>query len=255
MYSPVSLGGWCSLAIAWGTIVALVGYCFFRVLTSPRRRESSAVPTNGAGRALWATRVGLILAMAGNAIGLGNFLRFPVKAAANGGGAFLIPYFCAFLLLGIPLMWVEWTIGRYGGAKGHGTTPGMFSLMWRHPAAKYLGALGIALPVTLVVYYAFIESWTLAFSRFSASGRYVGATTRDSMGQFLRGFQGVEYNTFFNSHIPVITFVVLTLVINYVFLARGIARGIEVLAKIGMPLLFLFAAVLTSMVKVQEREL
>jgi SNF family Na+-dependent transporter len=245
MHNQVSLGGWCSLAIAWGTIIALVGYCFFRVLSSPRRHERSAAPTNGAGRALWATRVGLILAMAGNAIGLGNFLRFPVKAAANGGGAFLIPYFCAFLLLGIPLMWVEWTIGRYGGAKGHGTTPGMFSLMWSHPAAKYLGALGIALPFTIVVYYSFIESWTLAFSWFSASGRYAGATTRDSMGQFLRGFQGVEHNAFFDSHLPIITFVVLTLVINYAFLARGIARGIEVLAKIGMPLLFLFAAVLT----------
>ena len=91
----------------------------------------------------WGSRIGLILAMAGNAIGLGNFLRFPVKAAANGGGAFMIPYFCAFLFLGIPLMWVEWTIGRHGGVHGHGTTPGMFSLMWKHPAAKYLGALGI----------------------------------------------------------------------------------------------------------------
>ena len=47
--------------------------------------------------------MGLILAMAGNAIGLGNFLRFPVKAAANGGGAFMIPYFCALFLLGIGL--------------------------------------------------------------------------------------------------------------------------------------------------------
>ncbi|HQG29741.1 MAG TPA: hypothetical protein PLY73_14405, partial [Candidatus Ozemobacteraceae bacterium] len=67
----------------------------------------------------WGSRVGLILAMAGNAVGLGNFLRFPAKAAANGGGAFMIPYFIAFLILGIPLMWVEWGIGRYGGSIGH----------------------------------------------------------------------------------------------------------------------------------------
>ena len=62
----------------------------------------------------WATKYGLILAMAGNAIGLGNFLRFPVQAASNGGGAFMIPYLICFLLIGIPLMWIEWGIGRRG---------------------------------------------------------------------------------------------------------------------------------------------
>ena len=49
----------------------------------------------------WSTRIGVILAVAGSAVGLGNFLRFPGNAAENGGGAFLIPYFIAFLLLGI----------------------------------------------------------------------------------------------------------------------------------------------------------
>ena len=57
-------------------------------------------------REQWASRFGLVLAMAGNAIGLGNFLRFPVQAASNGGGAFMIPYFIALILLGIPLMWI-----------------------------------------------------------------------------------------------------------------------------------------------------
>lgn len=66
-------------------------------------------------RERWATRIGLVLAMAGNAVGLGNFLRFPVQAAKNGGGTFMIPYFVSFILLGIPLMWVEWGIGRLGG--------------------------------------------------------------------------------------------------------------------------------------------
>ena len=55
-------------------------------------------------RERWGTRIGLILAMAGNAVGLGYFLRFPVQAAQNGGGAFMIPYFAALILLGKPLM-------------------------------------------------------------------------------------------------------------------------------------------------------
>lgn len=55
----------------------------------------------------WGSRFGVIMAVAGSAIGLGNFLRFPVQAARNGGGAFMIPYFISLFLLGIPLMWVS----------------------------------------------------------------------------------------------------------------------------------------------------
>jgi len=58
----------------------------------------------------WGSRIGLVLAMAGNAVGLGNFLRFPAQAAQNGGGAFIIPYLISFLLMGIPLLYIEWAI-------------------------------------------------------------------------------------------------------------------------------------------------
>jgi NSS family neurotransmitter:Na+ symporter len=233
-----SFWGWIFMATAWGVILLLTIYCFSRVLLAKKKKTESG------GRAQWASRIGLILAMAGNAIGLGNFLRFPVKAAANGGGAFMIPYFCALIFLGIPLMWVEWSMGRHGGVHGHGTTPGMFALMWKHPAAKYLGALGIALPFTIVIYYNFIESWTLGFAWFSGTGKYFGLTTREAMGQFLRGFQGVEHNQFFASWLPIIVFFGLTIAINYYFLRKGISKGIEVLAKIGMPVLFIFGIIL-----------
>jgi NSS family neurotransmitter:Na+ symporter len=238
MSGGLSIWGWVFMAIAWGVILLLTIYCFSRVLLAKKKKTESG------GRAQWASRIGLILAMAGNAIGLGNFLRFPVKAAANGGGAFMIPYFCALIFLGIPMMWVEWTMGRHGGVNGHGTTPGMFSLMWKHPAAKYLGALGIALPFTIVIYYNFIESWTLGFAWFSGTGKYFGLTTREAMGQFLRGFQGVEHNQFFASWLPIILFFGLTISINYYFLRKGISKGIEVLAKIGMPVLFIFGIIL-----------
>ena len=66
-------------------------------------------------RERWGSRLGVVLAVAGSAIGLGNLLRFPGMAARNGGGAFMIPYFVAFFLLGLPLMWIEWTMGRFGG--------------------------------------------------------------------------------------------------------------------------------------------
>ena len=76
----------------------------------------------------WGSKIGLILAMAGNAVGLGNFWRFPYVAASNGGGAFMIPYFFALIVIGIPVMLIEWSIGRYGGKHGHGTLGPMMYL-------------------------------------------------------------------------------------------------------------------------------
>ena len=101
----------------------------------------------------WGSRIGLILAMAGNAIGLGNFLRFPVQAASNGGGSFMVAYFIAFLLLGIPLMWIEWGIGRNGGRYRKGHIPGMFAAIWKHPAAKYIGVIGLWTLLSLRFWY------------------------------------------------------------------------------------------------------
>ena len=121
-------------------------------------------------RQRWGTRIGLVLAMAGNAVGLGNFLRFPVQAAQNGGGAFMIPYVIAMVLLAVPLMWLEWAMGRFGGVRGHGTTPGMFQAMWKHPVAKYVGALGIFIPLCVTIYYTYVESWTMGYAWFSLTG-------------------------------------------------------------------------------------
>src|SRR5690606_15074816 len=134
------------------------------------RSMSSGKTSNEA----WGTRVGLILAMAGNAVGLGNFLRFPVQAASNGGGSFMITYFIALLLLGIPLMWIEWGVGRHGGRFRKGHIPGMFAALWHHPAAKYIGVIGMVIPFVVTVYYTYIASWTLAFTWFSLTGDYWG---------------------------------------------------------------------------------
>jgi len=110
---------------------------------------------NKAPRDQWASRLGIILAVAGSAVGLGNFLRFPAKVVENGGGAFMIPYFVSFLLLGIPLMWVEWTLGRHGGSIGSGTAPGIFHSLWpRNRVLKYLGSwvsLGRSLSLFIIL--------------------------------------------------------------------------------------------------------
>ncbi len=196
-------------------------------------------------REKWATRIGLVLAMAGNAIGLGNFLRFPRQVAMNGGGAFLIPYFCAFIFMGIPLMWLEWAMGRYGGQFGQSTTDGQFQLMWKHKMAKYIGSIGISTPLLFAVFYVIIESWTLAYAFFSMVKSYFGITDMGHMNSFLRDFQGVSQNgTFFTTIMIALAFWVLTLILNVTVISQGISGGIEKLAKIAMPLLFIFGIIL-----------
>ena len=74
-------------------------------------------------REQWGSRIGVILPVAGSAVGLGNFLRFPGIAAQNGGGAFMLPYFISLLVLGIPLCWAEWTMGRHAGVRGFNSAP------------------------------------------------------------------------------------------------------------------------------------
>ena len=93
----------------------------------------------------WGSKIGLVLAMARGAVGLGNFIRFPLQAVSNGGGAFMIPYFIAFFLLGIPLMFVELGLGRFGGSKGHATLPGIFYAIKNSIILKIIGIFGIRL--------------------------------------------------------------------------------------------------------------
>ncbi len=216
-------------------------------------------------RERWNSRIGLILAMAGNAIGLGNFLRFPVQAAENGGGAFMIPYFISFIVLGIPLMWVEWGMGRYGGSLGHGTAPGVFDAMWKNRFAKYFGILGIFLPLVVLVYYTYIASWTLAFSLSSLLNYFpeptavaggaggvggVGATPKEYLAPYLEYFGNyVAHSTsdsgiFMAPHPLAYPLFLLTLGLSLLVLVKGISEGIEKLCKVAIPALFVMATIL-----------
>lgn len=197
----------------------------------------------------WGTRLGIIMAVAGSAVGLGNFLRFPVQAASNGGGAFLIPYFISLFLLGIPLMWIEWTLGRYGGGYGHGTAPGIFHTMWqKNRFIKYFGVIGIFGPLIIFIYYTYIESWTLAYAFFALTGKYAGAGTESAMSSFLSGFQGIEKNGYFSGMGPAYSFFLVTFIANIAVIYYGIKGGIEKLCKVAMPLLFICGIVLMARV-------
>lgn len=185
------------------------------------------------------------MAVAGSAIGLGNFLRFPAKAVLNGGGAFMIPYLVALLLLGLPMVWVEWTMGRYGGGFGHGTAPGIFHNMNRKRRfLKYFGIIGIFGPLIIFIYYTYIASWTLGYSVFSLSGSLASITDQQTMRHFLAGYQGMEKNEFFQGIGPAYLFFIITFIINTAIIYKGIKGGIERICRVAVPVLFLCAVIL-----------
>ncbi len=180
----------------------------------------------------WGSRVGLILAMAGNAVGLGNFLRFPVQAINNGGGAFIIPYLVCFLLMGIPLLWVEWSMGRFGGKFGHHSTPFILDSMDKRKFWKYVGVFGIFTNLAVGAYYCYLESWTLSWAWHSVARTFSGQTAEE-VGSFFGNYVSLS------SPEPII-FWIICLLLNTLILARGLSGGVEKTAKIGMPLLILF---------------
>ena len=195
----------------------------------------------------WMTRYGLVMAMAGNAVGLGNFLRFPGKAAPF-GGAFMVPYLLALVLLGIPLMWMEWTIGRHGGGFGHGSTPGMMHRLWKHPASKYIGILGILLPAMVGVYYIYIESWALGYAWQTVAGTYWGKTAHAEMADVFTTYVGVGGDSAVSFGLHAYVFFVIAFGLNILILSRGIAKGIEIVATYAMPALLLLGVLLTARV-------
>ncbi|MBE0650031.1 MAG: sodium-dependent transporter [Bacteroidales bacterium] len=192
----------------------------------------------------WGSRIGLILAMAGNAVGLGNFLRFPVQAVQNGGGAFIIPYFVSFLVMGIPLLWIEWAMGRYGGIKGNHSTPFITDSMGKKRIWKYVGVFGIFTNLGIISYYTYIESWTLSYTLKSIGQSFTGLSRAQVSTAFDNyvGVHGTLSDRIVDINIPhwAIVIFLITLAINIYILSKGLSGGIEKVAKIGMPLLILF---------------
>jgi neurotransmitter:Na+ symporter, NSS family len=189
----------------------------------------------------WGSRVGLILAVAGNAVGLGNFLRFPVQAVQNGGGAFILPYIICFLLMGIPLLFTEWSMGRFGGKLGNHSTPYILDSLSKKWYWKYIGVFGIFTNIAVVAYYTYIESWTFVYVVHSVTGTFTGMS-KEAVSLFFDQYVQLSGSDFGIPLFPVIAYT-LVLCVNVYILSTGLG-GIEKVAKIGMPLLILFGIIL-----------
>lgn len=191
----------------------------------------------------WGSRIGLILAVAGNAVGLGNFLRFPAQAVQNGGGAFIIPYLVSFFLMGIPLLWIEWAIGRHGGKFGHHSTPGMLDVLGKSKIYKYFGVFGIFTNLAVAAYYCYIESWTLSYVWHSLIGTFNGMSATE-ISLYFSNYLDLGSAKLINFPAEALVFFFITLTLNVWILSRGLSAGVEMASKIGMPLLIIFGIML-----------
>jgi neurotransmitter:Na+ symporter, NSS family len=198
----------------------------------------------------WTSRIGVILAVAGSAVGLGNFLRFPGLAAKYGSGAFMIAYFTSLLVLGLSICWAEWTLGRYAGQKGFHSSPGIFHTLIRHPMGKFVGVLGVIIPVVIYMYYVYIEAWVAGYAY------YFLFTDKLSLGGDVAAYKdfwvryiGAHENGFLLSDGgEVIWFLLTVFVVNFIIIFRGLARGIEFFCRWAMPALILLALVVLARV-------
>ncbi|WP_205327724.1 sodium-dependent transporter [Glycomyces sp. YM15] len=179
-------------------------------------------------RETWGTRAGFILAAAGSAIGLGNIWRFPGEAYQFGGGAFLLPYLFAILTAGIPLLLLEYTIGR----RYQAGPPSAFRALYR--PAEGIGWWQNGIAFFLATFYAVIIAWALCYVFFAP-----GLAWGDDAGAFF----GVEFLAagapldFFEYRPVMLAALVAVWALVLLIMAGGVRKGVELANRICIPLL------------------
>lgn len=173
----------------------------------------------------WATRLGFILAAVGSAIGLGNIWRFPYQVSENGGGAFLLPYFGALVLAGIPVLIVELWLG----SETRLTTP--LALREKFRESEFLGWWAVLNGFIVNAYYVVILGWALGFVWFALTNAWAGETLSDFFAAYLQSWW------------PAIG-VLIVWGVNYVVLVLGVEKGLERANKLIVPLIWVFVIVL-----------
>lgn len=194
----------------------------------------------------WSSRLGVILAVAGSAVGLGNFLRFPGIASEYGSGAFMIAYFISLLILGFPICWAEWTLGRYAGQKGFRSSPGIFHALIGNRWGKYVGVLGVIIPVVIYMYYVYIESWCAAYAWYFLSGKLSLGSNVAAYGDYWSRYVGVASDgaVFGLGNHAALGFLLFVFVLNFFLIYRGLVQGIEFFCKYAMPALVVIALII-----------
>ena len=181
-------------------------------------------------RANFGTKLGIILATAGSAVGLGNVWRFPYMTGQNGGAAFIIIYIICVIVLGIPCMLNEFIIGR----KAQANAARAYSSLANGTPWRLIGYFGIFTGFLIMGYYCVVSGWCLQYIFASVSGGLAG--NADNIKQYFDSFSTDPWK-------PLLWVVVFMLMTHFI-ISRGVEKGIEKGSKAMMPLLFLLLLVI-----------
>jgi len=182
-------------------------------------------------RATFGSKLGVLMATVGSAVGLGNIWRFPYMLGENGGAAFLLVYALCIIILGLPVMITEFFIGRHT----HRNAAGAFKTIAPGTKWSLIGYNGVLAAFLILGFYSVIAGWTLEY--------IVQSVTTNLSGKPVEAFAS-EFNAFSTGVFRPIFWTVVFVGITHVIITSGVKKGIERASKIMMPMLFLILFVL-----------
>ena len=181
-------------------------------------------------RANFGTKLGIILATAGSAVGLGNVWRFPYMTGQNGGAAFILVYIACVLIPGIPCMLNEFIIGR----RAQSNTARAYAKLANGTPWRLIGLFGVFTGFMITGYYVVVSGWCLQYIYASAAGHLTGDV--DYVKTYFENFSSHPWK-------PVLWMLVFMLICHFI-ISRGVEKGIEKGSKMMMPLLFILLVVI-----------
>ena len=181
-------------------------------------------------RANFGTKLGIILATAGSAVGLGNVWRFPYMTGQNGGAAFILVYIACVLILGIPCMLNEFIIGR----RAQSNTARAYARLANGTPWRLIGLFGVFTGFMITGYYVVVSGWCLQYIYASAAGHLTGDA--DYVKYYFDTFSSHPWK-------PIVWMLVFMLMCHFI-ISRGVEKGIEKGSKMMMPLLFILLVVI-----------
>lgn len=183
-------------------------------------------------RGSWSSKVGFVVAAAGSAIGLGNIWRFPYVAGENGGAAFVLIYVIFIVIIGLPVMISELSIGR----NTEKNPVGAFKKLFPRSLWKVIGGVGVITGIGILSFYAVIAGYTVGYFVKIILGDFSQVVTAEQSGEIFTAFTA-------NPYVSVglfCFFIFLTVMV----VMGGVSTGIERWSKILMPILFFLLIVL-----------
>lgn len=180
-------------------------------------------------RVTFASKLGMIAAAAGSAVGLGNIWRFPSQTADGGGAIFIFVYLGCILFFGIPVMVAEFAIGKSSRANAAGA----FNILAPKTQWKWIGRLGILTVFVILGFYMVVCGWTISFLMQSISGSLANVTDFSA-----------NFNELMANGTKQIVLTIIFTCLTAFFIISGVRKGIELSAKIMMPLLFVLLIIL-----------